>query len=146
MYRITRDGFSFLAMGFTGRAAAAWKEAFIAAFGKMERELRRLTVQKLLPDWQEARQLGKTNRRDLTDAVQALCDRFPEMTRFGVMKHLGVLEAANLVVTKKQGREKLHFLNPVPINEIYMRWIGKFEQGRIQALHNLKQALQEKDQ
>jgi Rha family phage regulatory protein len=78
MYRITRDGFSFLAMGFTGRAAAAWKEAFIAAFGKMERELRRLTVQKLLPDWQEARQLGKTDRRDLTDAVQALCERAHE--------------------------------------------------------------------
>ena len=64
MYRITRDGFSFLAMGFTGRAAAAWKEAFVAAFGKMERELRRLTVQKLLPDWQEARQLGKAGRRE----------------------------------------------------------------------------------
>ena len=75
MYRITRDGFSFLAMGFTGRAAAVWKEAFIAAFGRMERELRRLAVQQSLPDWQEARQLGKADRRDLTDAVQALCLR-----------------------------------------------------------------------
>jgi len=78
MYRITRDGFAFLAMGFTGRGAAAWKEAFIAAFGKMERELRRLTVQKSLPEWQEARQLGKADRRDLTDAVQALCERAHE--------------------------------------------------------------------
>ena len=75
MYRISRDGFAFLAMGFTGRAAAAWKERFIAAFGKMERELRRIAVQKSLPDWQEARQLGKADRRDLTDAVQALCHR-----------------------------------------------------------------------
>lgn len=73
MYRITRDGFSFLAMGFTGRAAAEWKERFIAAFGKMERELRRIAVQQAAPDWQEARQLGKADRRDLTDAVQALC-------------------------------------------------------------------------
>ena len=97
MYRITRDGFSFLAMGFTGRAAAAWKEAFIAAFGKMERELRRLTVQKLLPDWQEARQLGKTNRRDLTDAVQALCDRAHERGDSTTPLHLWMTAATRTV-------------------------------------------------
>jgi hypothetical protein len=57
-----------------------------------------------------------------------------------------LLEEANLVAATKKGREKLHYLNPVPINEIYTRWIGKFEQDRIQALHTLKQALEEKDQ
>lgn len=97
MYRITRDGFSFLAMGFTGRAAAAWKEAFIAAFGKMERELRRLTVQKLLPDWQEARQLGKTDRRDLTDAVQALCERAHERGDSTTPLHLWITAATRTV-------------------------------------------------
>ena len=65
------------------------------------------------------------------------------MTRQAVTKHLALLEAANLVVTSKQGREKLHYLNPIPINEIYMRWVGKFEKGRVEALYNLKQALQE---
>ena len=59
-------------------------------------------------------------------------------------KHLALLEAANLVVTMKRGREKLHYLNPVPINEIYMRWIGRFERKRVQALFNLKQALEKK--
>ena len=62
-----------------------------------------------------------------------------------VTKHLALLEEANLVVTRKQGREKLHYLNPMPIGEIYTRWIGKFEQGRVMALQNLKQALEEKD-
>lgn len=78
MYRISRDGFSFLAMGFTGRAAAAWKEKFIDAFNRLERELRRISVQQALPDWQEARQSGKADRRELTDAVQALCERAHE--------------------------------------------------------------------
>ena len=68
-----------------------------------------------------------------------------DMTRQAVTKHLAVLEAANLVVARKQGLEKLHHLNPVPIHDIYVRWIGKFEQGRLQALSNLKQALEEKD-
>lgn len=67
------------------------------------------------------------------------------MTRQAVTKHLGLLEAANLVVTMKSGREKLHYLNPVPIHEIYMRWIGKFEQSRLDALHNLKEALKDHD-
>jgi DNA-binding transcriptional ArsR family regulator len=61
------------------------------------------------------------------------------------MKHLDLLEEANLVVSMKSGREKLHYLNPVPIQEIYSRWIGKFEQPRLQALENLKQALEEND-
>ena len=71
-----------------------------------------------------------------------LCEKHA-MSRQAVTKHLALLEAANLIVTKKQGREKLHYLNPMPISEIYTRWIGKFEQGRIKALQNLKQALEE---
>lgn len=78
MYRISRDGFSFLAMGFTGRAAAEWKERFILAFNRMERELRRIIVNRALPDWNEARQTGKLDRRELTDAVQLLCERAHE--------------------------------------------------------------------
>ena len=65
------------------------------------------------------------------------------MSRQAVTKHLALLEAAGLVVTKKQGREKLHYLNPMPISEIYSRWIGKFEQSRVEALQNLKHALEE---
>lgn len=67
------------------------------------------------------------------------------MSRQAVTKHLALLEAANLVVTVRRGREKLHYLNPVPIREIYTRWIGRFEEGRLQALDNLKRALQEGD-
>ena len=93
--------------------------------------------------------LADASRRQLLDRLREkggltlgeLCEKH-DMSRQAVTKHLVLLEAANLVVTKKQGREKLHFLNPVPINEIYMRWIGKFEQSRVNALHNLKQALE----
>ena len=73
-----------------------------------------------------------------------LCEAH-DMSRQAVTKHLVILEEANLVVTIKRGREKLHYLNPIPINEMYMRWIGKFERKRVQALHNLKQALEEKN-
>ena len=83
--------------------------------------------------------LHKNNGRTLTE----LC-RDMDMTRQAVTKHLGILETANLVVTRKRGREKFHYINPVPIHEIYMRWIGKFEQSRLDALHNLKEALKEK--
>lgn len=65
------------------------------------------------------------------------------MSRQAVMKHLDVLEAANLVVTVRRGREKLHYLNPVPIAEVYHRWIGKYEQQQVQALTLLKEALQD---
>jgi DNA-binding transcriptional ArsR family regulator len=64
------------------------------------------------------------------------------MTRQAVTKHLGILEAANLVVTEKRGREKLHYLNPVPIHDIADRWIGKFERGRLGALADLKRKLE----
>ncbi len=65
-----------------------------------------------------------------------------EMTRFGVMKHLKVLEEAGLVVTRRSGREKLHFLNPVPIRLIHDRWIDKFTEQRVSALADLKNALE----
>jgi len=61
----------------------------------------------------------------------------PEMSRFGVMKHLRVLEGAGLVVTRRQGREKLHFLNPVPIRLIHNRWIDKYTEGHVKALVEL---------
>ena len=66
-----------------------------------------------------------------------------EMTRFGVMKHLRVLEDAGLVVTRKAGREKLHFLNVVPIRLIHDRWIEKFTERRVSALTDLKRRLEE---
>ncbi len=66
-----------------------------------------------------------------------------EMTRFGVMKHLRVLEDAGLVVSRKQGREKLHFLNPVPIRQVHDRWIDKYTERRVSALLDLKQELEE---
>src|SRR5215204_2901017 len=66
-----------------------------------------------------------------------------EMTRFGVMKHLRVLEDAGLVVTRKSGREKLHFLNTVPIRLIHDRWIDKYTERRVSALTDLKRQLEE---
>src|ERR1700716_1027940 len=66
-----------------------------------------------------------------------------EMTRFGVMKHLRILEDAGLVVTRRAGREKLHFLNVVPIRLIYDRWIDKFTERRVSALTDLKRQLEE---
>jgi len=65
------------------------------------------------------------------------------MSRQAVTKHLAILEEANLVATRRQGREKLHFLNPVPINEIAERWIGKYERHRVRALADLKRKLEE---
>ena len=66
-----------------------------------------------------------------------------EMTRFGVMKHLKVLEEAGLVVTRRSGREKLHFLNPVPIRLIHDRWIDKYTERHVSALADLKTSLEE---
>lgn len=95
--------------------------------------------------------LADPSRRKLLDllhahdgrTLNALCEHL-DMTRQGVTQHLGVLEAANLVVTLRQGREKLHFLNPVPLQAIYERWIAKFEKPRLKALSKLKQRV-EKD-
>ena len=66
-----------------------------------------------------------------------------DMTRFGVMKHLGVLEDAQLITTRKSGREKLHYLNPVPIRLIHDRWIDKYTEHRVAALADLKTQLEE---
>ena len=83
--------------------------------------------------------LYKRDGRTLSELESEL-----EMTRFGVMKHLRVLEDAGLVVTKRSGREKLHFLNVVPIRLIHDRWIDKFTERRVAALTDLKRRL-EKD-
>ena len=74
-----------------------------------------------------------------------LCARLA-MTRQAVSKHLAILEEANLVATVKRGREKLHYLNPVPIHEIGERWIGKFERSRLQALSDMKTELEKRDE
>jgi DNA-binding transcriptional ArsR family regulator len=66
-----------------------------------------------------------------------------DMTRQAVTKHLALLEAANLIATVWRGREKLHYLNPMPLHEIYERWIGKYERHRLQALSDLKKGLEE---
>ena len=93
--------------------------------------------------------LADPNRRKLLDLLHAhdgrtlneLCEHV-EMTRQGVTQHLDLLEAANLVATARRGREKLHFLNPVPRQEIYERWIAKFEKPRLKSLSDLKRRLE----
>jgi DNA-binding transcriptional ArsR family regulator len=95
--------------------------------------------------------LADPTRRRLLDSLHArngqtlgeLCEQ-ANMTRQAVTKHLAILEAANLVAMRKSGRERLHNLNPVPINEIAERWIGKFERGRLRALSDLKKNLERK--
>ena len=82
--------------------------------------------------------LFQRDGRTLTDLESEL-----EMTRFGVMKHLRVLEDAGLVVTQRSGREKLHYLNPVPIRLIHDRWIDKYRERQVSALVNLKTQLEE---
>jgi DNA-binding transcriptional ArsR family regulator len=82
--------------------------------------------------------LFERDGRTLTELESEL-----EMTRFGVMKHLRVLEDARLVVTRREGREKLHFLNPVPIRLIHDRWIDKYTEHRVAALADLKTELEE---
>lgn len=96
------------------------------------------------------RALGDPNRRTLLDALrdrdgQALGEletALPEMTRFGVMKHLRVLEAAGLVATRRDGRRKLHFLNPVPIRLLADRWISRYAAPLVDTMADLKTALE----
>jgi len=93
--------------------------------------------------------LADPSRRKLLDVLNAhdaqtlgaLCEHL-EMTRQGVTQHLHVLEEAGLVAVRWQGREKLHFLNPVPLQEIYDRWIRRFERPRLRALRELKRRLE----
>ncbi|MFI5367466.1 MAG: ArsR/SmtB family transcription factor [Spirochaetia bacterium] len=82
--------------------------------------------------------LFERDGRTLTELESRL-----EMTRFGVMKHLRILEDASLVVTRRAGRKKLHFLNPVPIRLIHDRWIDKYRERQVSALADLKQELEE---
>jgi DNA-binding transcriptional ArsR family regulator len=99
------------------------------------------------------RALADPSRRLLLDRLHAtdgqtlveLCAGLA-MTRQAVAKHLAVLEAANLVATKRQGREKRHFINPAPIHEIAERWINKFERPQLAALFHLKKTLEGEDQ
>ncbi len=98
------------------------------------------------------RALADASRRELLDRLHAqngqtlgeLC-RGLDMTRQAVAKHLAILAKANLVSWKRRGREKFHFINPVPINEIAERWIGKFERTRLDALSSLKHKLEGHD-
>ncbi|WP_371874587.1 ArsR/SmtB family transcription factor [Undibacterium terreum] len=93
--------------------------------------------------------LADPSRRQLLDRLHAkngqalgeLCAGL-DMSRQAVTQHLGLLEDANLIAIERQGREKLHFFNPVPIHDIYERWIRKFEQQRLEALHDFKRKLE----
>ena len=97
--------------------------------------------------------LADPSRRQLLDRLHAdngqtlgeFCEHLA-MTRQAVTKHLVLLEEANLVATVWRGREKLHYLNPVPIHEIGERWIAKFERSRLSALSDMKKALEAKDE
>lgn len=94
--------------------------------------------------------LADSSRRRLLDRLYAengrtlgeLCANL-DMSRQAVTKHLAILESAGLITTIRRGREKLHYLNPVPIHEIGRRWIGKFEHVRLDALRELKRRLEE---
>ena len=94
--------------------------------------------------------LADRSRRQLLDRLRTengqtlteLC-RELEMSRQAVTQHLAVLESANLVTTTWQGREKLHYLNPVPLQEVYERWIRNFEQGRLEAIREYRVRIEE---
>ncbi len=96
--------------------------------------------------------LADPSRRKLLDRLYAndgqtlseLCEHL-DMTRQSVTQHLDLLEASNLVTTLRRGREKLHMLNPVPLQDVYERWLAKFEKPRLKALHDLKRRLEGAD-
>jgi DNA-binding transcriptional ArsR family regulator len=90
------------------------------------------------------RRLLDVLHQDNGQTLTALCVHM-DMSRQAVTQHLRLLEEANLVAVVWQGREKLHYLNPVPLHEIYARWIGKFERGRLDALRDLKKKLEGDD-
>jgi len=93
--------------------------------------------------------LGDPTRRKLLDllceangqTLGQLCENL-DMTRQSATQHLEILEAANLVSSVRRGREKLHFINPVPLHEVYERWVRKFERQRLSLLHDLKKELE----
>lgn len=96
--------------------------------------------------------LGDPSRRKLLDLLYEqngqtlgqLCEKL-DMARQSTTQHLGILEAANLISTVRRGREKLHFINPVPLHEVYERWVRKFERSRLGLLHDLKQQIEGED-
>jgi len=96
--------------------------------------------------------LGDPTRRQLLDLLYErngqtlgeLCEHL-DMARQSATQHLGILESANLVTTVRRGREKLHFINPVPLHEVYERWVRKFEHPRLGLLHDLKKELEGED-
>jgi DNA-binding transcriptional ArsR family regulator len=109
-----------------------------------------VTYYRRMDDDRVFRALADPTRRHLLDRLferdgRTLTDLESElaMTRFGVMKHLRVLEDAGLVVSRRAGREKLHYLNPVPIRLIHDRWIDKYRERRVSALAHLKNELEE---
>ena len=99
-------------------------------------------VFKALADGSRRRLLDRLRKKN-GQSLAELCEGL-EMTRQAVAKHLGILQKANLVSWKREGRERLHFINPVPINEIAERWIRNFEHPRLEALSKLKRNLEEK--
>jgi DNA-binding transcriptional ArsR family regulator len=98
------------------------------------------------------RALADASRRALLDGLHRrngqtlneLCAGL-DMTRQAVTKHLSILEQANLIAVQRRGRQKLHFINPVPINDIAERWISKFQRSHLRALSALKKSLEEDD-
>ncbi len=97
-------------------------------------------VFKALADPSRRKLLDRLNARD-GQTLSQLCEHH-EMSRQAVTQHLDVLERAGLVVTQWRGREKLHFINAVPLQEIYDRWIRTFERSRLRAMHDLKRRLE----
>jgi DNA-binding transcriptional ArsR family regulator len=93
--------------------------------------------------------LANATRREILDLLQPgplstgdLADRFPDLSRFAVMQHLKVLEAAELVISRKDGRTRYNFLNPIPIQMIHDRWVAKFQRPWAEALVSLKEELE----
>src|SRR3954468_952776 len=98
-------------------------------------------VFKALADKSRRKLLDRLHKSD-GQTLSELCEHL-DMSRQAVTKHLGLLEKANLVAVVWRGREKLHYLNPLPLHEIYERWIGKYEGHRLQALSDLKRGLEQ---
>ena len=101
-------------------------------------------VFKALADKSRRKLLDRLHKSD-GQTLGELCEHL-DMTRQAVTKHLVILEEANLVTTIRHGREKLHYLNPVPIHQIGERWIRKFERGKLAALSELKRQLEKRDE
>ena len=125
----------------TGKSSLAYYSGrFLLAYIIMTNRRDHDALFKALADPSRRKLLDQLHARD-GSTLSELCEHL-EMTRQGVTQHLQLLEAANLVATVRRGREKLHFLNPVPLQDIYERWIAKFEKPRLKALADLKRRLE----